>query len=492
MSQIADAAPVDSDLVTVPSRSGAAPAPASPVSRTPSWLHVAESIHGCDRTLAPVVADAMIALVVGLVAGLSVLTTLAFALGLLVAFDVAGVYEKRTSLETQGLQWYVARAGTPFVLVALMLLVAANELDSKRATWPAIVVVGGGLLALRLLTWAVVATARRAGLGRQAAIVVGSGSAAHAVKAKLEAHASSGLVPVGVLVPDSEQGAGEGVAVGCRAQDLPELIPRAGITHVVLAPEGRSDLGVTECIELCHQLDVDVSVRPPLGDLFLRPAALTRVGGMPLVTLGRVTRTRPARPGKRVFDIVAALVLLVVCAPVMALTAILIKLGDGGPALFRQRRVGYRGTVFSMLKFRTMVEGAEQLVVSLRDRNSADGLLFKIRGDPRVTRIGRFLRRHSIDELPQLWNVLRGDMSLVGPRPLPVRPEDFGPLDGHRHVVPPGITGYWQIAPTDGLTYREMVRLDLAYVQEWSLWVDVAILARTVPALLRRYRGPDL
>jgi lipopolysaccharide/colanic/teichoic acid biosynthesis glycosyltransferase len=129
------------------------------------------------------------------------------------------------------------------------------------------------------------------------------------------------------------------------------------------------------------------------------------------------------------------------------------------------------------------------MVIDLTDHNVTDGLLFKMENDPRVTAVGRIIRRLSIDELPQLFNVVRGEMSLVGPRPLPVDPDDFGALDGKRHSVPPGITGYWQVSGGPDLAYQEMVKLDLSYIQNWSLWLDLRLLARTVPALLHRH-GP--
>jgi lipopolysaccharide/colanic/teichoic acid biosynthesis glycosyltransferase len=194
-------------------------------------------------------------------------------------------------------------------------------------------------------------------------------------------------------------------------------------------------------------------------------------------------------PGKRQFDLLVGSCLLLMALPVMAVTAAAIWLQDRGPILFRQQRVGQGGQSFDMLKFRSMVVDAEHLLPTLMDHNVTDGLLFKMAHDPRVTRVGQIIRRLSIDELPQLINVLRGQMSLVGPRPLPVDPEDFGTLDGKRHCVPPGITGYWQIAGSTGLAYDEMVKLDFAYINNWSVWLDARLLARTLPALLHR-RGP--
>jgi lipopolysaccharide/colanic/teichoic acid biosynthesis glycosyltransferase len=189
---------------------------------------------------------------------------------------------------------------------------------------------------------------------------------------------------------------------------------------------------------------------------------------------------------KRVFDVVVALAMLVVLLPVLLLTALAIKLEGGGAVLYRQRRTGYRNQPFLMLKFRSMVDGAERALIDLRDSNITDGLLFKCERDPRVTTVGRFIRRLSIDELPQLWNVVRGDMSLVGPRPLPVEPESFAADEARRHWALPGITGSWQVAGGPRLTYREMIELDLEYLRDWSLRRDLGVLLRTVPAVIQR------
>ena len=190
--------------------------------------------------------------------------------------------------------------------------------------------------------------------------------------------------------------------------------------------------------------------------------------------------------GKRAFDVVVAASLLVLTLPVLLACALAVRLGDGGPVLFRQRRVGLGGREFTMVKLRTMVADAERLVLDLTDRNIADGLLFKVEGDPRVTTVGRFLRRTCLDELPQLWNVLKGDMSLVGPRPLPVRAEEFRGRDAGRHAVRPGLTGPWQVAGGPRVPYRQMIDLDLAYIEGWTLRRDLALLVRTVPAVCGR------
>ena len=188
---------------------------------------------------------------------------------------------------------------------------------------------------------------------------------------------------------------------------------------------------------------------------------------------------------KRTFDLAGGALLVVVGLPLWLLIALAIKLDSRGPVFYVDRRVGVGEREFGMLKFRTMVADAAARQTELEEENEASGALFKIRDDPRVTRVGRVLRRFSLDELPQLGNVLRGQMSLVGPRPLPLR--DFELLeDWHRarYLVLPGMTGLWQISGRSGLSFDDLVRLDFAYLENWSIWLDISIIARTIPAVL--------
>jgi exopolysaccharide biosynthesis polyprenyl glycosylphosphotransferase len=189
---------------------------------------------------------------------------------------------------------------------------------------------------------------------------------------------------------------------------------------------------------------------------------------------------------KRAVDVVGALVALVVLGPVLAAVAVVVKLSSPGPVLFSQVRYGRHRRRFRMYKFRTMVQDAEARQGQLEGMNDARGPVFKIRRDPRITRVGAFLRRTSLDELPQLWNVLRGDMSLVGPRPLPVRDvQRFGETWlMRRFSVLPGITGLWQVSGRSNLSFDEWIHLDLAYIDHWSPWLDLSILARTIPAVI--------
>jgi lipopolysaccharide/colanic/teichoic acid biosynthesis glycosyltransferase len=188
---------------------------------------------------------------------------------------------------------------------------------------------------------------------------------------------------------------------------------------------------------------------------------------------------------KRTFDLVVSSLVLLVGMPVWLAIAAAVKLNSRGPVLYRDRRVGLGEQEFGMLKFRTMYADAAGKQAELEASNEADGPLFKIREDPRVTAVGAVLRRLSIDEFPQLWNVLRGEMSLVGPRPLPLR--DFERLEAwhrKRYLVLPGVTGLWQISGRSNLGFDDLVRLDFFYLENWSIWLDISILVKTVPAVL--------
>lgn len=190
------------------------------------------------------------------------------------------------------------------------------------------------------------------------------------------------------------------------------------------------------------------------------------------------------RAAKRAFDVFLSLLAMCVLLPFFAVVAIAIHLESSGPVFYSQRRCGRDGRSFTMLKFRSMMKGADRLVVDLRDQNESDGLLFKLKQDPRITRVGHFIRRYSIDELPQFLNVLKGDMSLVGPRPLPVERDAFGPIDGKRHAVRPGLTCHWQVSGRSDISYGQMVDMDLRYIRDSSIWTDLRLLLLTIPAAL--------
>jgi exopolysaccharide biosynthesis polyprenyl glycosylphosphotransferase len=231
--------------------------------------------------------------------------------------------------------------------------------------------------------------------------------------------------------------------------------------------------------------DIELVVAPALMDVAGPRISVRPVAGLPLLHVDHPQLTGGRQLAKSLFDKVAASIMLVLLAPLFAVTAVAVRATSRGPALFRQARVGKDGKEFVVLKFRTMVEDAEALKIGLAERNERDGVLFKIKRDPRVTGVGGWLRRYSLDELPQLINVLRGDMSMVGPRP-PLAEEvaQYGDDVRRRLVVRPGMTGLWQVNGRSDLSWEESVRLDLRYVENWSLALDLLILWRTVSAVL--------
>jgi exopolysaccharide biosynthesis polyprenyl glycosylphosphotransferase len=475
------------------------PAPSRPIARPfkplpsfghfPAWLRAVDGLHSANRSALTIGADLVVLAACGLAVGVGLPLAATFATGFVAALYLANRYADRGPLETQGLLWYASQTVVAVAIATLVGVAISRwaDIDTGKALlfgW----VGAGGLLALRTVTWMVLAIARRRGVGMRRTLIVGDSAHAQMLANKLNDYPEAGLLPVSMLPLRNGHGFARLQPLFPSADTLCRVIKESSVEHVVLAPDG-SDSAILECIRGSSGLDVSYSILPPLAEFFLRPGHVAQVGGLPLIPLGKMAKGRTALPGKRLFDLVLSLILFVVLSPVMLGTAVAIKLLDKGPLFYRQTRVGRGGKTFSMLKFRSMVPGAEQLLIDLRDHNVTNGLLFKVPDDPRITRTGRVLRRFALDELPQLWNVIRGEMSLVGPRPLAVRPEDFGPIDDARHGVMPGITGYWQIAGGNGLTYEEMVKLDLAYIENWSIWLDVRLLLRTIPAVVHR-RGP--
>ena len=255
--------------------------------------------------------------------------------------------------------------------------------------------------------------------------------------------------------------------------------------ELVLAEADFDEETVLGVVQLAHRHGVKVKLAPSTTELLVHEGEYVPGQGLPLFELRPPLLSGFAWATKRVFDLVVAGLVALVGIPLWLLIAGAIKLDSRGPVLFVDKRVGVGEREFGMLKFRTMVADAAEHQDELEEENEATGALFKIRDDPRITRVGRVLRRLSLDELPQLWNVLRGEMSLVGPRPLPLR--DHAMLDDWhkaRYLVLPGMTGLWQISGRSGLEFDDLVRLDFAYIENWSIWSDVSIIARTIPAVL--------
>jgi len=316
-------------------------------------------------------------------------------------------------------------------------------------------------------------------------LIVGGGDVGQVVERKIRSHPEYGLDLVGFV--DERPHAGTKAPLVGGPADLPQLVDRLEIDWVVLAFSQASYEDTLDLLRAARRPDVHLSIVPRFFEVFASNATIQELEGMPVVNLPPMRLSRSVRVLKRAFDVTAAGLGLLVLSPLLAITAIAIKLDSRGPVFFRQERHGRGGSVFRITKFRTMVDGAEAHRQALAADNEVDGALFKIKDDPRITRVGSFLRTTSIDELPQLWNVLKGEMSLVGPRPFVIH--ESSQITGwasRRLDLTPGITGLWQVLGRNDMPFEEMVKLDYIYVTNWSLWWDLKILGQTIPVVLGR------
>ncbi|WGW12175.1 sugar transferase [Saxibacter everestensis] len=320
------------------------------------------------------------------------------------------------------------------------------------------------------------------------ALLIGHREKTRHVAENIQREPGAGLKVVGAITRGgtTEHDLIAGVPVLGDFDDVARLIDDTGVDTLILS--GSDDIGPRDLRRLGWDLEsrgVDLIVSPGLTDV-AGPRIHTRpVAGMPLIHVDYPTFEGRKHVFKRGFDLVASSVLLLVLSPIFLWITIAIRLNSPGSAIFRQERVGLNGRPFKMVKFRSMVTNAEAQLASLLDQSDGNGVLFKLKSDPRVTSVGAFLRRYSLDELPQLFNVLKGQMSLVGPRPpLAAEVDKYDDWAHRRLLVKPGITGLWQVSGRSNLSWEDSVRLDLYYVENWSLMGDIIILYRTAKAVI--------
>ncbi|MGI8845393.1 MAG: sugar transferase [Thermoleophilaceae bacterium] len=332
----------------------------------------------------------------------------------------------------------------------------------------------------------------------QRCLIVGSGVVARLLARKIAAHPEYGVTVVGLVDAVHAEPSGGGPLYGIEADGdggalrlgdhtrFTEVCREFGVERIVIAFSSLGHEELLEVVATSKALNVKITVVPRLFEAIGHSVEVDQIEGMTLLGLRGVSRTRSKLALKRAFDLTLGGLMLLVLSPVLAVVALAVKLTTPGAVLFTQQRIGRDDRPFEMLKFRTMVRDAEQIKPQIAHLNEAEGPMFKIADDPRLTRVGRLLRRMSLDELPQLWNVMRGDMSLVGPRPL-VPGEDHHVIGRHRDRlrIAPGLTGPWQVLGRTAIPFQEMVKLDYLYVAEWSLWNDVKLILRTVPVVLR-------
>ena len=376
---------------------------------------------------------------------------------------------------------------------AFGIVLGIVEVSDARAYF--LIAFPGGLLALTVERWLWrkwLARRSRVGKSLSRVVVVGTRHEVEYVIGQISRTLGLAYTVVGAIV---DQGNLDGRSFGQStlplSRDLDHVAATAkglGADTVIVAgvPQGRPDY-VRDLAWSLEGTAMGLILATSLANVAGPRIHLRPVEGLPLIHV-EIPQFEGGRHAlKRGFDIAVAATALVVLAPVLAVVALVIRLDSPGPVLFRQERVGRDGTHFTMLKFRSMVATAEQELAALRERNEGAGALFKLRDDPRVTRVGRFIRKHSIDELPQLWNIIVGDMSVVGPRPpLPREVEVYADHVHRRLYIRPGLTGMWQINGRSTLDWEESVKLDLFYVENWSLVGDIVIMWRT----LREVRAP--
>jgi exopolysaccharide biosynthesis polyprenyl glycosylphosphotransferase len=409
---------------------------------------------------------------------------------LLVTAKLLGLYDRdetllrKTTLDEAPKLFQLATLST---LVAWLggRLVVAGSLDRREALflWLAL----GGLLILSRTTARAIALRLTPA---ERCLFIGDERSARMVGAKLTGHGGINAQVIAHLDMDQVAPWSTDAFSVPRLAEIRDLARTLDVHRVIIAPGWGADADAGETLNLVRTLKavgVRVSVLPRMLEVVGSSVEFDDLHGVTLMGVRRFDLTRSSAALKRAFDVLGASLGLLAIAPLMLAFALAIKIDSRGPIFFRQLRVGRHGRRFYMLKFRTMVKDAEEMKDALRDRNEAQEGLFKIAADPRVTRMGRFLRTTALDELPQLFNIFTGEMSLVGPRPLVVEEDER--IEGwHRRRLElmPGMTGPWQILGPARVPLKEMVALDYLYVANWSLWTDVKILLRTVPHVLGR------
>ncbi len=328
---------------------------------------------------------------------------------------------------------------------------------------------------------------RRKGIGLRRVLVVGEGQLGRMIMQNIVAQPELGFQIIGFVDDEPRQSLGRFQYLG-RCGDVSRLVGAHDIDEVVIALPSESHRVISEILIACARQKVSFRIVPDFYELSLNQVDVMEINGIPLIGVRDSTLRGSGRFAKRALDVVTAAVCLALGSPLLAAIAIAIKLDSPGPIFVEQIRVGRSGRNFKFFKFRSMRDRAHTELNSLLDKNEVDGPIFKMKNDPRRTRVGRWIRRFSLDELPQMLNVLRGDMSLIGPRPpFPHEVEKYEDWHRRRLEIAPGITGLWQVSGRSELPFDEMALLDIWYIENWSLGLDFKILLRTIPTVVFGY-----
>jgi exopolysaccharide biosynthesis polyprenyl glycosylphosphotransferase len=323
---------------------------------------------------------------------------------------------------------------------------------------------------------------------RSRVLVLGAGEVGHRVMKMISEYKWTGLEFVGFLDDNAAKRQQSDIILG-GLSDVVDVVNREHIDDVILALPPRAHKRLNEVVSMLHELPVNVRIVPDYFHLVLHRATVEDFGGLPMISLRDPALSESQRLVKRIFDLMIGGAIIFFILPLLGIIALLIKLDSPGPVLFKQPRIGENGVLFGMLKFRSMVVGAEEMQIQINKVDENGDIIHKHKDDPRVTRVGRFLRRWSLDELPQFFNVLKGDMSIVGPRPeLPWLVDKYEPWQRKRFAVPQGVTGWWQVNGRSDKMMHLHTDEDLYYIQHYSLWLDIFIVLKT-PWVVMRGKG---
>ncbi|HEX7300669.1 MAG TPA: sugar transferase [Solirubrobacteraceae bacterium] len=398
-------------------------------------------------------------------------------------FAKSGLYSDRAV--RPGLTSIVASLFQVTVVVLLYAVVSGQDFSSYYIFYGSLFFAVAYVSMFRFAYERITGRLLRAAGYQRRAVLVGTGEHIEDVAHALAAGGEEGINVIGFisLSPRPDNGL---LSLGT-LDDLGDVVVAHRVDEVIIADPDFPQREAVELVDQCHRRGVVVRIAPSTMEILVHRAEFVPGQSVPLFELKPPVFEGFDYALKRSFDLVGSVALILFLSPFLLACALAIKLTSRGPIVYRSLRPGIGGAPFSCLKFRTMYRDAHADQPALEGRNEASGALFKIRDDPRVTPVGRFLRRFSIDELPQLFNVVRGEMSLVGPRPLPQR--DYDRLDDwhkKRYLVMPGITGLWQVSGRADLDFDDLVRLDFLYLERWSVFLDLSILVKTVPAVLSR------
>jgi exopolysaccharide biosynthesis polyprenyl glycosylphosphotransferase len=411
---------------------------------------------------------------------------LAMTVLLIGIYKLSGVYD-----QPRGASWFdevyrlITGTATGVILIVFVIVFLFRPLFYSRLVF----LYAGSLIVIllgisRLVKRIGYKHLRKRGLGVDRLLIVGAGEVGRTVMRNVVAQPSLGYHVVGFVDDDPEKGStdiGRFAALGSTT-NIPRLVKELAIDEVIITLPWMYHRKIVSIIAQCEREQVGVRIVPDMFQMTLSHLDTEDLGGIPMIGVREISISRTQLLVKRVADVAVSLVGIVILFPFFLLMAVIIRIDSAGPVFFKQIRVGKNEQLFACYKFRSMREGADKEKDELMDQNEVNGVTFKIRKDPRITGVGRFLRRSSLDELPQLFNVVLGHMSLVGPRPaIPSEVQRYQPWHKKRLDVAPGMTGLWQVSGRSQLTFDEMVLLDLYYIENWSPLLDLQILLRTVP-----------